>query len=152
MRSGGVGDAPAPGTRGSVVSAPPYDASVHSDPELRRQGLAKMAEVYGWEFQDGPGDFYGYTIEHLFADIWNRPGLTMRDRRLLLLGLLVGSGLFDVVPIQLQAAIRGGELDEDAARELVVFLAHYAGWPVGAKLNAMVEEELGKHAARATEG
>jgi 4-carboxymuconolactone decarboxylase len=121
-----------------------YDAGVKSDPDKRKRGLEMMSEVYGWEFKDGPGDFYGYTVEHLFADIWQRPGLSMRDRRLLLLGLLVGSGLYDVVPIQLQAALGNDELDDDAARELVVFLAHYAGWPAGAKLNSMVEEELGK--------
>ncbi|MDX6284889.1 MAG: 4-carboxymuconolactone decarboxylase [Frankiales bacterium] len=117
---------------------------VESDPQKRKRGLEMMSEVYGWEFKDGPGDFYGYTVEHLFADIWQRPGLTMRDRRLLLLGLLVGSGLYDVVPIQLQAALTNGELDEESARELVVFLAHYAGWPAGAKLNSLVEDELGK--------
>jgi 4-carboxymuconolactone decarboxylase len=117
---------------------------VHSDPEKRQQGLAKMSEVYGWEFKDGPGDFYHYTVEHLFADIWQRPGLSMRDRRLLLLGLLAGTGAYDVIPIQLQAALGNGELDEESARELVVFLAHYAGWPAGAKLNSMVEEALSK--------
>jgi 4-carboxymuconolactone decarboxylase len=117
---------------------------MESDPQKRKRGLEKMSEVYGWEFKDGPGDFYGYTVEHLFADIWSRPGLTMRDRRLLLLGLLVGNGSFDVVPIQLQAAVGNDELDADAARELVVFLAHYAGWPAGARLNSMVEEALSK--------
>ena len=117
---------------------------VDTDPQKRTDGLAKMSEVYGWEFQDGPGDFYGYTVEHLFADIWQRPGLTVRDRRLLLIGLLVGTGGFDVVPIQLQAALGNDELDAASAREIVIFLAHYAGWPAGARLNSMVEEALGK--------
>ena len=121
---------------------------VDPDPQKRQQGLEMMREVYGWDFADGPGHFYGYTVEHLFADIWQRPGLSMRDRRLLLLGLMVGNGLYDVVPIQLQAALGNGELDEESARELVVFLAHYAGWPAGAKLNSMVEELLGKASAR----
>src|SRR3546814_2300732 len=37
-------------------------------PETRRKGLEKMEEVYGWDFADGPGDFFGYTADHLFAD------------------------------------------------------------------------------------
>ena len=41
---------------------------------------------------DGPGDFFGYTADHLFADIWNRPGLSDRDRRLLLIGMLADPG------------------------------------------------------------
>ena len=60
--------------------------------DTRARGLEKMSEVYGWEFKDGPGDFFGYTADHLFADIWSRPGLTNRDRRLLLIGLLAATG------------------------------------------------------------
>ena len=49
--------------------------------ELRRKGLEKMNEVYGWEMPDMPGDFFGLTVDHLFGTIWTRPGLSMRDRR-----------------------------------------------------------------------
>ena len=64
-----------------------------------------MEEVYGFEMTDGAGDFFGYTADHLFADIWNRPGLTDRDRRLLLIGLLIGSNQHDVLTIQVPAAL-----------------------------------------------
>jgi 4-carboxymuconolactone decarboxylase len=112
--------------------------------EVRRRGLAKMGEVYGWELEDGPGDFFGYTADHLFADIWSRPGLSQRDRRLLLIGLLAGTNSADVLGIQIPAAHAQGELDDAALREIVVFLAHYAGWPMGARLNTVVEETIGK--------
>ena len=58
----------------------------------RRKGLETMEAVYGFDMSDGPGDFFAYTADHLFADIWNRPGLSIRDRRLLLIGLLAGRG------------------------------------------------------------
>ena len=89
----------------------------------RRAGLEKMTEVYGWEVSDGPGDFFGYTVDHLFAEIWNRPGLSNRDRRLLLIGLCIGSG-----------------------QEIVIFIAHYAGWPRGARLNNQVEGIIARRA------
>jgi hypothetical protein len=38
-------------------------------PEPRRRGLEKMEEVYGWELDDGPGDFFRCTADHLFAEI-----------------------------------------------------------------------------------
>jgi 4-carboxymuconolactone decarboxylase len=114
--------------------------------ELRRRGLETMARVYGWEVKDGPGDFFGYTVEHLFGDIWNREGLSFRDRRLLLIGLLVGVGLDDVTPLQIRAALDNGELSPDELREIVIFLTHYAGWPRGAKLNSQVEELLHRSA------
>lgn len=125
---------------------------MQSDPEKRRAGLAKMAEVYGWEVSDGDGDFFGYTVEHLFGEIWSRPGLSQRDRRLLLLGLLVGANHHDVTPIQLGAALTLDELDADELREIVVFLTHYAGWPAGARLSMQVEKAIAdaaKAAARA---
>jgi 4-carboxymuconolactone decarboxylase len=117
--------------------------TTHPD-ELRRRGLDTMSEVYGWNMEDGPGDFFGYTADHLFADIWNRPGLSRRDRRLLLIGLLAGTNSADVLGIQVPAAHKLGELDDEALREIVVFLAHYAGWPMGARLNMIVEETIGK--------
>lgn len=124
---------------------------MESDPERRRRGLEKMAEVYGWEVSDGDGDFFGYTVEHLFGDVWGRPGLTTRERRLLLLGLLVGANHHDVTPIQLGAALGNGELDEEALREMVVFFAHYAGWPAAARLFGQVEQAIADAARHATD-
>ena len=114
-------------------------------PEARRErGLKRMSEVYGWDFQDGPGDFFGLTADHLFAEIWSRPGLSDRDRRLLLIGMLAGQGAQDVLTIQVPAAYQSSDLDDNALREIVIFLSHYAGWPVGARLNSLVEETIAK--------
>ena|ERR1700722_2857527 len=114
--------------------------------ERRRRGLDKMSEVYGWEVQDGPGDFFAITADHLFAEIWTRPGLTVRDRRLLLLGLLTGQGLQDVADIQIGAALRNGELSADELREIGIFLTHYAGWPAGSRLCLQIEKLVREHA------
>ena len=125
---------------------------MHTDPERRRLGLETMGKVYGWEVGDGEGDFFGITVEHLFAEVWTRDGLSYRDRRLLLIGLLVGRGLDDVVGLQIEAALGNGELDAHTLREIVIFLTHYAGWPQGAKLNSQVEELIAKAARKASEG
>ena len=117
-----------------------------NDEERRRRGLELMGQVYGWDVQDGPGDFFGLTVEHLFGTIWDRPGLSFRDRRLLLLGLLVGQGLDDVVELQVDAALANEELTADELREVVIFLTHYAGWPKGAKLNSAVEAIVARRA------
>jgi 4-carboxymuconolactone decarboxylase len=119
-------------------------------PETRRRGLEKMEQVYGFDMTDGDGDFFGYTADHLFADIWNRPGLSDRDRRLLLIGMLAGQGAADVLGIQVPAAYANGELDDEALGEIVIFVCHYAGWPNGARLNSIVEETIAK-AKRAEE-
>lgn len=120
---------------------------VEDPQERRRRGLDRMREVYAMDFQDGPGDFFGYTADHLFGDIWCRPGLDDGQRRLMLVGLLVAQGRFDVLEIQLGAALARGELDATALREIVVFLSHYAGWPAGATVNTVVETLLARSGA-----
>ena len=74
----------------------------------RARGLAMMTEVYGFEMSDGPGDFFATTADHLFGEIWSRPGLSHRDRRLLLLGALTAQGNTDVADIQVGAALGNG--------------------------------------------
>lgn len=104
-----------------------------------------MTEVYGWDVTDNPDDdFFSMTVEHLFATVWTREGLSQRDRRMLLIGLLTGLGLDDVLGIQLDAALRLDELNPHELREIVIFLTHYAGWPRGAKLNTQVETLIQK--------
>ena len=47
------------------------------------------------------------------------------------------------------------ELTADELREIVIFLTHYAGWPLGARMNSQVEELIAKAAraeAKAEEG
>lgn len=122
---------------------------MQSDPERRALGLETMGKVYGWEVGDGDGDFFGITVEHLFAEVWTREGLSFRDRRLLLIGLLVGRGFNDVLGIQLEAALSNEELSPEELREIVIFLTHYAGWPLGARMNSQVEELIAKAAKKA---
>lgn len=113
--------------------------------DKRRRGLDKMTEVYGWEVSDGPGEFFGMTVEHLFGEVWQNEALSIRDRRLLIIGLLVGSGQEDVLDIQIPAALGNGEFDEDQLRQIVIMVAHYAGWPRGARINQQIEAIIARH-------
>jgi 4-carboxymuconolactone decarboxylase len=116
--------------------------------DKRERGLDMMRQVYGWEIGDAPGDFFGITVDHLFGEIWTRPGLSMRDRRLLLIGVLAGQGLNDVLDIQIPAALGNSELDADELREIAIFLTHYIGWPLGAKLSVQIDGLIAKHEKR----
>lgn len=109
----------------------------------REHGLDMMRQVYGWEVRDGPGDFFATTVDHLFAEIWSRPGLSQRDRRLLLLGALTAQGLDDVADIQVRSALGNAEVDAEQLREIALFLTHYVGWPLGTKFNMVAEKAIG---------
>jgi 4-carboxymuconolactone decarboxylase len=111
--------------------------------ESRERGHRMMSEVYGWDVDEPSDDFMKVTLDHLFGDIWSREILSVRERRLLMIGLLVGQDLYDVAELQLQSALRVGEMSIEEMREIVLFLTHYAGWPRGAKLHTIVEKLAG---------
>jgi 4-carboxymuconolactone decarboxylase len=120
--------------------------------ELRRTGLAKMNEVYAWEMPDMPGEYFALTADHLFGRIWTRPGLSMRDKRLMTLSVVTALGLKDLAEIQVNAALHNEELTEDELRELPIFLTHYVGFPLGSVLNGVVEQVIAKRRKAAAAG
>ncbi len=117
--------------------------------ELRRKGLDKMKQVYGWEMPDLPGDYFALTVDHLFADIWSRPGLSMRDKRLITLSVVTALGLSDLAEIQVNAALGNDEMTEAELREIAIFITHYVGFPLGSTFNNVVEKVIAGRAAAA---
>ncbi|GAS94520.1 carboxymuconolactone decarboxylase [Mycolicibacterium canariasense] len=110
-----------------------------STDDRRQLGLRKMNEVYGWEMPDIQGDpYFDLTVEHLFGTIWTRPGLSMRDKRLLTLAAVTAVGNSDLAEIQINAALHNEELTADELKEVSVFLTHYLGFPLGSKLDGAV--------------
>jgi 4-carboxymuconolactone decarboxylase len=112
--------------------------------ELRRKGLEKMNEVYAWEMPDMPGEYFALTVDHLFGSIWTRPGLSMRDKRIMTLSVVTALGLQDLSEVQVNAALENEELTEDELREMAIFLTHYVGFPLGSGLNGVIERVTAK--------
>jgi 4-carboxymuconolactone decarboxylase len=105
-----------------------------------------MQEVYGFNVdpEDMEGDFLAYTVDHLFGDVWSRPALSLGERRLVTIGVLAAQGQLDLIDVQFSAALANGELTEPQIRELVLHLAHYAGWAIGAKVNNVAEAVIAR--------
>ncbi|HZA08788.1 carboxymuconolactone decarboxylase family protein [Mycobacterium sp.] len=112
--------------------------------ELRRKGLEKMNEVYAWEMPDMPGEFFALTVDHLFGTIWTRPGLSMRDRRMMLLGVLTALGQEELMEVQVNAVLQNEELTREELREIAIFLTHYVGFPLGSKLDGAIKRVAAK--------
>ena len=121
------------------------DVEPTTQTEQRRRGLEKMSEVYGWKMSDGPGLHFSHTADQLFAEVWTREGLSVRDRRLILLGALAAGGLVDVAEIQAGAALGNGELTPEQLEEIALFLCYYVGWPIGTKMNMMFGTVIKNH-------
>jgi 4-carboxymuconolactone decarboxylase len=120
--------------------------------ELRRKGLDKMNEVYAWEMPDMPGEYFALTVDHLFGTIWTRPGLSMRDKRIMTLSVVTALGLQDLSEVQVNAALQNEELTAEELREMAIFLTHYVGFPLGSKLDGVVGRVTAKRKKAAAEG
>ncbi|WP_019929124.1 carboxymuconolactone decarboxylase family protein [Nocardia sp. BMG111209] len=120
--------------------------------ELRRKGLETMNQVYSWDMPDMPGEYFALTVDHLFGTVWNRPGLSRRDRRMMTLTVVTALNLPDAAEIQVNAALQNGELTAEELRETAIFLTHYLGFPLGSVLNGVVERVLAKRQKAAESG
>lgn len=99
--------------------------------ERYQRGAQKFAEVMGHAPPEKGPDFLTLTIENLFADVWAREGLSVRDRRLVTLTVLTLLTKEDSLLGHLRQALKSGDLSKKEVEELMIHLAAYAGWPVG---------------------
>jgi 4-carboxymuconolactone decarboxylase len=137
------------------MTLPPVDEgaegsndSVGEDPSdtARRRGMAKMQEVYGFTLDpdDVEGPYPALTVDHLFGTIWTRPGLEIRDRRLLTIGVLAALDQPALMEIQFQSALERGELTVEQVREVVIHLTHYVGWPISTSIDGVAERVIAR--------
>lgn len=68
------------------------------------------------------------TEQVLFADVWQRPGLSPRERSLVTVAALVALYRPEQLPGHLRRAVGNG-LDRGALAEVITHLAFYVGWP-----------------------
>lgn len=92
-------------------------------------------QVTGWT--GGQNAFGGfapglvhYTDRILFDEVWEREGLSKRDRSLITVAALTALGKMDQLQFHLCYARQNGVTDEEL-KEALLQLAFYAGWPNG---------------------
>jgi 4-carboxymuconolactone decarboxylase len=120
-----------------------------SDQERRARGEAMIKEVYAGDVVTPP-EGYVFTdvmLEQLFAEVWTRDTLSMRDKRILLLGIIAEKGEPATFKIQLKASLKRGEMNAEEAREMLLFIAQYAGYPRAASMLAPLEEAIAEAAS-----
>jgi 4-carboxymuconolactone decarboxylase len=69
-----------------------------------------------------------YTNDIIYGDLWERPGLSKRDRSLVTVAALVATHR----PMQLKTHIKralGNGVTKEEIGEIVTHMAFYAGWP-----------------------
>jgi 4-carboxymuconolactone decarboxylase len=71
-----------------------------------------------------------FTDRVLFGEVWERPGLSKRDRSLVTVAALVAGYRQNELPGHFRRALDNGVTRAELV-ELVTHLAFYAGWPAG---------------------
>jgi 4-carboxymuconolactone decarboxylase len=97
-----------------------------------RKGIEIVEKVYGPGSSEMMRDrkvepYVDEAVSHLFGEIWSRPGLSIRDKRLLVIGMTAMLGRPDLIAIQIAGAIVNGELNDDELNEMPLLTMFYAG-------------------------
>jgi 4-carboxymuconolactone decarboxylase len=68
-----------------------------------------------------------YTKDRVFGDVWNRPGLSRRDRSVITLAALIGRNQMVALSDHLKLALDHGVKPAEIS-EIITHLAFYSGW------------------------
>src|SRR5438034_10715969 len=111
--------------KGAVVSTPRSAVSARSEV---RQVAPKLIEL-------------SETV--LYGDVWERPGLSKRDRSLVTVAALVAMGRGDQLTGHLERALGNGVTRAEVG-ELITHLAFYSGWPTAKTAGRIAKQVFGE--------
>jgi 4-carboxymuconolactone decarboxylase len=97
-------------------------------PAATAPGAAAPATTAQRMFGDISPKFAELTDKVLFGDVWERPGLSKRDRSLVTVSALIAMNRPEQLRSHLQRA-RDNGLSEAELVEAITHLAFYSGWP-----------------------
>ncbi|HEX5065546.1 MAG TPA: carboxymuconolactone decarboxylase family protein [Myxococcota bacterium] len=105
------------------------------------KGAATLQKLFGTGVRGSSmaPAFAQMTVEHLFGDVWQRPGLTVEERSLLTCTVLIALGREAEQKIHFRGARNLG-IPRAKLEEVLIHVAHYAGWPVSASGSRVLDE------------
>lgn len=114
--------------------------------ERVKRGLEVMDHVYGEGFAETmppvENPLAEDVVAHLFGEVWSRPGLSIRDRRLIVMGATAALGHGDLMEVQIRGALANGELTADQLREVPLQLQYYVGIGNAGVVSGAIERAL----------
>ncbi|MEX2274705.1 MAG: carboxymuconolactone decarboxylase family protein [Actinomycetota bacterium] len=118
------------------------------DDERTRQGFARLHEIHGdrgVETVESLGELGRHIAEFAYGEIYARPGLSLRERQLVTVGMLTAVG---AAAAQLQAHLRASlaaGISIEEIREVIIHTVPYAGFPnamnAWARFDDVLEED-----------
>ena len=107
------------------------------DNHRRDAGMKMRREVLGNAHVDRAAaqtteltsEFQDLLTRYAWGEIWTRPGLDVRTRRVLVIGTLIALGRFDEFRMHARAALAEGGFTPGDLKEIVLQQAIYCGIP-----------------------
>jgi 4-carboxymuconolactone decarboxylase len=108
-----------------------------NDDQRREAGMQIRRQVLGNAHVDRAvaqtteltAEFQDLLTRYAWGEIWTRPGLDLRSRRILVIGTLLALGRFDEFRMHARAALTEGGFSLDDLKEIVLQQAVYCGIP-----------------------
>ncbi|HUP96861.1 MAG TPA: carboxymuconolactone decarboxylase family protein [Usitatibacter sp.] len=105
--------------------------------KAHERGMKTRRQVLGDEWVDRAiatttdfnADFQELITRYAWDEIWNRPGLTRKVRRMIVIAQTAALGRWEEFNLHVGAALRAGDLDSDDLKELLLQTAVYCGVP-----------------------
>jgi 4-carboxymuconolactone decarboxylase len=121
------------------------------DATRRERGMEIRRQVLGNEHVDRAvasttpltAEFQDFINRYAWGEIWTRPGLDLRTRRILVLGTLMALGRWEEFRMHVRAAHVEGGFTADDFKEIVLQQAVYCGVPVAHAALAIVVDIAG---------
>jgi 4-carboxymuconolactone decarboxylase len=118
------------------------------DKERRDAGMKVRRQVLGDAHVDRAvakttpltAEFQDLISRYAWGEIWTRPGLDQRTRRVLVLGTLIALGRFEEFRMHARAALAEGGFSENDLKEIVLQQAIYCGVPAANTAFGVLEE------------
>jgi 4-carboxymuconolactone decarboxylase len=110
---------------------------IMDDEQRRKSGLGIRREVLGDAHVDRAiaqttplnKEFQDLITRYAWGEIWTRPGLDVRSRRILVIGTMIAIGRWEEFEMHAAAALREGGFTADDLKEIVLQQAVYCGVP-----------------------
>jgi 4-carboxymuconolactone decarboxylase len=122
----------------------------YSSSELRERGKNIIRQLRGQDCKDDllraigevcPDFLKVITTEHLFGEVWSRPGLELRDRCMIALAILVARRFGDELKEHMRYALNIG-LSREEILEVILHTANYTCWGAGVEATKAGKEVL----------
>ena len=105
--------------------------------DAHERGMKTRRKVLGDEWVDRAertktpfnAEFQDLITRYAWDEIWNRPGLDHRTRRMLVLAMIVALGRWEEYALHVRAALQSGDLSQDDLKEVLLQAAIYCGIP-----------------------